>query len=224
MLFLLLGHDLFPSIAALPGQQDKRLPMRGLQQDWKASMMLLLLVITPGMPSLIVLTLAKVGSVDVGSHTSGPSSAILRRQTSIESYSSTATQLESSMRRLQSSMQRFQDIYAKYEAKQNDQKEPWQNVLQALERTTVVDTVDVATALQTTIDKVLTQRTFANDENISAEWASSFLKKLYPLLKFVVNVGGNVALAMAPLSPKLTNRLLSPPPKFQFLECKLRSW
>ena len=102
------------------------------------------------------------------------------------------------MRRLYSSVQQFQQIYSKYASKQEDpsRKEYLQNLLHALENTAVADPVDMATALQTIMEGAAIQKGFSNDEFIPAEWVFSFLKKLYPLVKFVFNISGSIAQAI----------------------------
>ena len=145
-------------------------------------------------------------------HPSGPAASMsqpakapsLRRDMSGmsgESFSSTGSHLEASIRRLYSSVQHFQEIYLKYASRQEDpNREYLQNLLQALEHTAVADPVDMATALQTIIEGTTFQKELSDDDYIPAEWVFSFLKKLYPMAKFVFNVSGSIVQAIISIS------------------------
>jgi hypothetical protein len=119
-------------------------------------------------------------------------------QAKVDSYlagsTSSGPRLEKSLKRLNESVEEFEKIYAKHadkEVERNGWDNALSNVLNDVQLTD--DMFDNATALENRINQTLTRREELKEERSRRKSMSRYIANVFPLLKFLVDVGGMAA-------------------------------
>jgi DNA repair exonuclease SbcCD ATPase subunit len=119
-------------------------------------------------------------------------------QSRVESFlpasTSGAPRLERSLKRLNESVEEFEKIYAKHadkEVERNGWDNALSNVLNDVQLTD--DMFDNATALENRINQTLTRREELKEERSRRKSMTRYIANVFPLLKFLVDVGGMAA-------------------------------
>ena len=147
-------------------------------------------------------------------------SPILRAQSSIrtlsfDTASSRNSLLDRSMQHFALSLQHFQEVYQRYEIKRTDRSKTYQNIFELLGESTLADPVDLATALQKCIDETLLDKEHHDRENFLTPWIHGFLKKMYPMMKFVMHLAGGAISVNVILKNLSEIRLDFHPPRYR---------
>jgi hypothetical protein len=126
-------------------------------------------------------------------------------QSRVESYLPASTsggpRLERSLKRLNESVEEFEKIYAKHadkEVERNGWDNALSNVLNDVQLTD--DMFDNATALENRINQTLTRREELKEERSRRKSMSRYIANVFPLLKFLVDVGGMAAQVVPSIS------------------------
>ena len=120
--------------------------------------------------------------------TLGPAASV--GSLSFSSLSSRNSLLERSMHHFALSLQHFHQIYQRYEMRRGDRSRTCQNIVEVLDQSSLADPVDMATALQKCIDETIFETQRHGHEYLLTSWIPDFLKKLHPMMKFVMRVIG----------------------------------
>jgi hypothetical protein len=112
----------------------------------------------------------------------------------MDSTGSGAPRLQKSLQRLNDSVLEFEKIYAKHSDKEIEQN-GWDNALSKVLNDVQLtdDMFDNATALENRINLTLTRREELKEERSRRKSMSRYIANVFPLLKFLVDVGGMAA-------------------------------
>jgi hypothetical protein len=126
--------------------------------------------------------------------------------------------LAKSLQRLNESVTEFEEIYAKHADKEVEKKgdNALSKVLNDVQLTD--DMFDNATALENRINQTLTRREELKEDRSRRKSMSRYIANVFPLLKFLVDIGGMAAQVIHPISV-VNSRLLV---VFQLLRCCVR--
>jgi hypothetical protein len=119
-------------------------------------------------------------------------------QSRVDSYlgrsPSAGPRLERSLKRLNESVAEFETIYAKHADKEVE-RNGWDNALSKVLNDVQLtdDMFDNATALENRINQTLTRREERKEERSRRKSMSRYIANVFPLLKFLVDVGGMAA-------------------------------
>lgn len=126
-------------------------------------------------------------------------------QNRVDSYvtgsSSAEPRLEKSLQRLNESVAEFEKIYAKHADKEVE-KNGWDNALsKVLNDVQLTDNMfDNATALENRINQTLIRREELKEDRGRRKSMSRYITNVFPLLKFLVDVGGMAAQVLHSIS------------------------
>lgn len=138
--------------------------------------------------------------------------------------SSAEPRLAKSLQRLNESVTEFEEIYAKHADKEVE-KNGWDNALsKVLNGVQLTDDMfDNATALENRINLTLTRREELKEDRSRRKSMSRYIANVFPLLKFLVDIGGMAAQVIHPISV-INSRLLVVFQLLRYCVRPLSSW
>jgi 3-phenylpropionate/cinnamic acid dioxygenase small subunit len=145
----------------------------------------------------------------------------------VDSYltgsSSAEPRLAKSLQRLNESVTEFEEIYAKHADKEVEKKgdNALSKVLNDVQLTD--DMFDNAAALENRINQTLTRREELKEDRSRRKSMSRYIVNVFPLLKFLVDIGGMAAQVIHPISV-INSRLLVVFQLLRYCVRPLSSW
>jgi hypothetical protein len=138
--------------------------------------------------------------------------------------SSAEPRLAKSLQRLNESVTEFEEIYAKHADKEVEKK-GWDNALSKVLNDVQLtdDMFDNAIALENRINQTLTRREELKEDRSRRKSMSRYIANVFPLLKFLVDIGGMAAQVIHPISV-INSRLLVVFQLLRYCVRPLSSW